>query len=210
MKLENSTMSIATELKDRASYQPSGLLPLTLRVKESFEEFVRLNPDLVVEQNSNGEIIIMAPTGGESSDRNAELTFQLRAWAKRHGGVSFDSSVVFCLPDGSKRSPDASWIASERWLALSLEDRKKFPPISPDFVVELRSESDTLKELQAKMQVYMDNGIRLGWLIDPFNCHIHVYQPGKQTELLESPESVSNEVVLPLFRLDLKPIWKNG
>lgn len=202
-------MSIAADREDQAPYQPSGVLPLTLRVNESFEEFVRLNPDLIVEQKSNGELLIMSPTGGESSNRNAELTFQLRAWAKRQGGVTFDSSVVFCLPDGSKRSPDASWITSERWLAMPLEDRKKFPPLSPDFVIELRSESDTLKELQEKMQYYMDNGIRLGWLIDPFQCRVHVYQLGKPIELLESPESVSNEAILPEFVLDLKPIWKN-
>jgi len=116
--------------------------------------------------------------------------------------------VIFCLPDGSKRSPDASWISSERWLALPQEDRKKFPPITPDFVIELRSESDRLKELEEKMQYYMDNGVRLGWLIEPLRCRLHVYQPGKPVEILESPESVSNEQILPQFTLDLKPIWK--
>jgi len=126
-------MSIVTCREDEASDQPVGDLPLTLRLNETFEEFVKLNPDLVVEQNSNGEIVIMSPTGGESSERHAELTFQLRAWSKQFGGVTFDSSVIFCLPDGSKRSPDASWISSERWIALPLEDRKKYPPISPDF-----------------------------------------------------------------------------
>jgi Uma2 family endonuclease len=101
-------MSVVTYREDEASDQPVGDLPLTLRLNESFEEFVTLNPDLVVEQNANGEIVIMSPTGGESSERNAELTFQLRAWSKQFGGVTFDSSVIFCLPDGSKRSPDAS------------------------------------------------------------------------------------------------------
>jgi Uma2 family endonuclease len=170
-------MSVVTYREDEASDQPVGDLPLTLRLNESFEEFVTLNPDLVVEQNANGEIVIMSPTGGESSERNAELTFQLRAWSKQFGGVTFDSSVIFCLPDGSKRSPDASWISSERWLALPLEDRKKYPPITPDFVIELRSESDRLKDLQEKMQYYMDNGVRLGWLIDPLTYRVHMVHP---------------------------------
>jgi|LakMenE01Jun11ns_1017448.scaffolds.fasta_scaffold9936990_1 Uma2 family endonuclease len=201
-------MSVVTYREDEASDQPVGDLPLTLRLNESFEEFVTLNPDLVVEQNANGEIVIMSPTGGESSERNAELTFQLRAWSKQFGGVTFDSSVIFCLPDGSKRSPDASWISSERWLALPLEDRKKYPPITPDFVIELRSESDRLKDLQEKMQYYMDNGVRLGWLIDRLTNRVHMYQQGIPVEILESPESVSNQELLPEFTLDLMPIWK--
>jgi Uma2 family endonuclease len=201
-------MSVVTYREDEASDQPVGDLPLTLRLNESFEEFVTLNPDLVVEQNANGEIVIMSPTGGESSERNAELTFQLRAWSKQFGGVTFDSSVIFCLPDGSKRSPDASWISSERWLALPLEDRKKYPPITPDFVIELRSESDRLKDLQEKMRFYMDNGVRLGWLIDRLTNRVHMYQQGIPVEILESPESVSNQELLPEFTLDLMPIWK--
>jgi Uma2 family endonuclease len=201
-------MSVVTYREDEASDQPVGDLPLTLRLNESFEEFVTLNPDLVVEQNANGEIVIMSPTGGESSERNAELTFQLRAWSKQFGGVTFDSSVIFCLPDGSKRSPDASWISSERWLALPLEDRKKYPPITPDFVIELRSESDRLKDLQEKMQYYMDNGVRLGWLFDRLTNRVHMYQQGIPVEILESPESVSNQELLPEFTLDLMPISK--
>jgi Uma2 family endonuclease len=163
---------------------------------------------LVVEQNSNGEIVIMSPTGGESSERNAELIFQLRGWAKQFGGATFDSSVIFCLPDGSKRSPDASWISAERWMSLSQEDRRKFPPMVPDFVIELRSQSDRLKQLQAKMQSYVDNGVRLGWLIDPQASQVHVYQPGRAIETLEAPETISNIQILPEFLLDLKPIWK--
>ena len=200
-------MSLAIDKEDQIS-PPFSTLPVTLRVKESFEEFVQLNPDLVVEQNANGEIVIMSPTGGDTSDLNAELTFQLRAWSKQFGGTTFDSSIIFCLPDSSKRSPDASWISSERWSALSPEDRKSFPPISPDFVIELRSATDTLRELQVKMQNYMKNGIRLGWLIDPSKCQVHIYQPDKPVEVLTSPDSVSNEETLPGFVLDLKPIWK--
>lgn len=200
-------MSHSNVHEDQAPYQSAFDFPLTLRVNDSFEEFVRLNPDLVVEQNSNGEIVIMSPTGGESSERNAELIFQLRGWAKQFGGATFDSSVIFCLPDGSKRSPDASWISSERWMSLSPEDRRKFPPMVPDFVIELRSHSDRLKQLQAKMQSYIDNGVRLGWLIDPQKSQVHMYQPGKTIEILEAPETVSNAQILPEFLLDLKPIW---
>lgn len=194
--------------EDLAPYDPWGVLPLRLRINDSFEEFVRLNPDLTVEQNSNGEIVIMSPTGGESSLRNAEITFQLRAWSNQFEGVTFDSSVIFCLPDGSKRSPDASWISSERWFALSHDDRKKYPPITPDFVIELRSESDRLQDLEAKMGCYRDNGVRLGWLIDPLLCRVHVYEPGKPVEIIAAPESLSNEQILPEFKLDLRPIWK--
>ncbi len=200
-------MSLAPNREDQGQHM-SGIWPLTLRVQESFEEFVRQNPGLNVEQNSGGEILIMSPTGGETSHRNSELNFQLRAWSRQHGGYTFDSSVIFCLSDGSKRSPDASWIESDRWLALSVEDRKKFPPICPTFVIELRSESDSLKELQSKMQCYLDNGIQLGWLIDPIKCCVHVYQPGQPIEVLQSPRAISDERVLPGFVLDLEPIWK--
>lgn len=189
-------MSQSTVHEDQAPYHSAFDFPLTLRVNDSFEEFVRLNPDLVVEQNSNGEIVIMSPTGGESSERNAELIFQLRGWAKQFGGPTFDSSVIFCLPDGSKRSPDASWISSERWMSLSQEDRRKFPPMVPDFVIELRSYSDRLKQLQAKMQFYIDNGVRLGWLIDPQIFRVHIYQPGRAIEILEASET-SSKVISP-------------
>ncbi len=201
-------MSHSRVHEDQAPYQSAFDLPLTLRVNDSFEEFVRLNPDLGVEQNSNGEIVILSPPGGESSNLNSEITFQLRGWAKRFGGTTFDSSVIFCLPDGSKRSPDASWISSERWMSLSQEDRRKFPPMVPDFVIELRSYSDRLKQLQTKMQSYIDNGVRLGWLIDPQTSRVHIYQPSKTIEILESPETVSHAQILPAFSLDLKPIWK--
>lgn len=201
-------MSNPPDEDERTLQQVSDIWPLTLHLQETFEEFVRQNPNLHAEQNASGEILIMSPTGGESSNRNSEINFQLRAWSRRCGGYTFDSSVIFCLPDGSKRSPDASWITSERWLALTSEDRKKFPPISPDFVIELRSESDTLKELQAKMLAYLDNGIRLGWLVDPLKNCIHVYEAGKPVQVIESPESLSHRLILPGFVLDLKPIWK--
>ena len=201
-------MSHSMVHEDQTPYHSAFDFPLTLRVNDSFEEFVRLNPDLIVEQNSNGEIVILSPPGGEASNLNSEISFQLRGWAKQFGGATFDSSVIFCLPDGSKRSPDASWISSERWMSLSQEDRRKFPPMVPDFVLELRSYSDRLKQLQTKMQSYIDNGVRLGWLIDPQTSRVHIYQPGQAIEILESPETVSHAQILPAFSLDLKPIWK--
>ena len=147
-------MGMLTEEKSQF-YDMSGVEWARVRLRESFDEIAALNPDLRIEQESNGEFVFMSPTGGESSSRNMEIAWQLMSWTKRYGGVCFDSSVIFCLPDGSKRSPDASWIATDRWNALSLVDRKKFPPIAPDFVVELRSESDRLATLQDKMVSYV-------------------------------------------------------
>ena len=149
----------------------------------------------------------MPPTGGEGSDRNSEIGFQVRSWAKAHGGRCFESNVAFRLPNGAKRSPDASWIAIERWKTLSTKQRKGYPPICPDFVVELRSETDRLVVLQEKMDEYIENGVRLGWLIDPLLKQVQIYRPGQQIELLQQPDSISGETVLPGFVLDLRPIW---
>ncbi len=183
------------------------LPPTAFRVAESFEEFVALNPDLMVEQNANGEIVIMSPAGSESAKRNVELSYQLQRWSKGHGGATFDSSVLFTLPDGSKRGPDASWIAIERWEALSKEDREAFAPICPDFVIELRSRTDRMKILKQKMTDYITNGVRLGWLIDPYQREVFIYRPNHETEPLAEPVSLSGEEVLPGFLLDLSPIW---
>jgi len=177
---------------------------------ESLEEVVSLNPELRIEQKTNGEIVLISPTGAESSDRNSEISFQLRLWSKSYGGRCFDSSVLFSLPDESKRSPDASWISIERWDTLSKEDRKKFSPICPDLVIELRSESDRLIELQEKMQCYLDNGIRLGWLIDPLLKRVHVFCPGQPSEIQIAPDSISGEPALPGFVLDLRTIWMDS
>ncbi|MDZ4850743.1 MAG: Uma2 family endonuclease [Pirellulaceae bacterium] len=179
-----------------------------VRLNESFEELSALNPDLRVEQESNGEFVFMSPTGGESSSRNMEIAWQLMNWTKRYGGVCFDSSVIFCLPDGSNRSPDASWIAADRWIALASEDRKKFPPIAPDFVIELRSETDRLSALQDKMTSYIKNGVRLGWLIDPMMKQVHIYRPNSSPDFLTNPETVSAQDVLPGFVLDLRSIFQ--
>jgi Uma2 family endonuclease len=146
----------------------------------------------------------MAPAGGASSARNLELSRQLANWAQRDGtGVAFDSSVGFILPNGAMRSPDAAWVRRERWDALSQDQREKFPPLCPDFVVEVRSSSDRLSTLQRRVRELVRNGAQLGWLIDPRRRSVHVYQAGEAVQTLLAPISVSAEPLLPGFILDL-------
>ncbi|MEW6498172.1 MAG: Uma2 family endonuclease, partial [Cyanobacteriota bacterium] len=164
-----------------------------------------------LELTAQGELIIMPPTGGESGIRNADLTTDLSLWNRQTRlGKVFDSSTEFRLPNGAKRSPDVSWVKLERWNALSPEDRKRFPPLCPDFVIELRSETDSLKDLRAKMQEYQANGARLGWLIDPQTPLIEIYRPSTDVETInfsfDAPPTLSGEDVLPEFVLDLIPI----
>ncbi len=191
----------------REEHESYWMLPMTFRVTESFEEFVALNPDLRVEQNRNGEIVIVSPVGSEGSNREIEISYQLQSWSRTNHGKAFSSSVHFTLPDGSKRGPDASWIAMERWEALSKEDREAFAPICHDFVIELRSRSDRLAELQQKMGDYVANGVRLGWLIDPYARQVYIYRQNREMECLAEPSSLKGEGVLPGFALDLSPIW---
>jgi Uma2 family endonuclease len=183
---------------------------LELQIDLTDEQFFQLcqnNRDLRFERTAQGELIIMPPTGGETSDRNADLTYQLRRWSRQNNlGKSFDSSGGFKLPNGADRSPDASWLKMERWEALTPEARTKFLPLCPDFVVELRSASDALASTQAKMQEYIDNGARLGWLIDPKRKVVEIYRPNQAVEVLQSPKALSGEDVLPDFVLDLLPI----
>lgn len=149
----------------------------------------------------------MAPAGGDASDRNAEIAFQLRRWAKRDGsGRTFDSSGGFRLPNGAVRSPDASWVGNARLATLTDDQRRRFLPLCPDFVVELRSPSDSLPALQDKMREYIDNGARLGWLIDPAGGQVFVYVAGTAPERLDTPAGVSGDPVLPGFRLDMDEI----
>jgi Uma2 family endonuclease len=200
-------MASITSSRSRLVDDIWGVPILSVRLSESFDEVVALNPELRMEQTASGEIVMMNPTGGEGGFRNARLTFQLQLWVEKHGGLAFDSSTLFCLPNGAKRSPDASWIATERWQSLSKEDRKRYPPICPDFVVELRSESDRLADLSAKMKEYVECGICLGWLIDPLLKQVHIYRPGQATEILDAPEHVAADSTLPGFVLDLRKIW---
>jgi Uma2 family endonuclease len=149
------------------------------------------------------------PTGGESGKRNLSISTQLGNWFEAHEelGEAFDSSTGFRLPNGADRSPDASWVSRERWESLTPQQRKGFVPLCPDFVIELRSESDSLSKLQAKMQEYIDNGAKLGWLIDPQNQRVEIYCPGQEVEVLESPLELSGQDILPGFVLNLRRIW---
>ena len=174
---------------------------------DQFYEFCRLNRELRIERTAQGGLVIMAPAGGDSSDKNAEITMQLRLWAKRDGtGRTFDSSGGFLLPNGATRSPDASWVRNDRLAALTAEERAKFLPLCPDCVIELRSPTDGLSALQEKMREYMENGAQLGWLIDPLGSQVFVYRPGAPVECLEAPERVSGDPVLPGCRLELAEI----
>jgi Uma2 family endonuclease len=187
-------------------------LPPTLELTidltdDQFFELCQKNRDYRFERTSDGELIIMPPTGGESSNRNARLTQRLMNWADTNElGIAFDSNGGFKLPNGADRAPDASWIKIERWNALTSEQRQKFLPLCPNFVVELRSPTDSLKTTQEKMQEYIDNGARLGWLIDQKNQRVEIYRQGQDVEILQSPASLSGEDVLPGFVLDLKGI----
>jgi len=167
------------------------------------------NRELRLEKTATGELIVTPPTGSETGNRNLKLSYFLARWIEEEGGdgLAFDSSSGFELPNGANRSPDVSWVRQERWEALTPEQRKGFAPLCPDFVVELRSETDTLKELRAKMQEYMENGAQLGWLIDPKNKRVEIYRSGQAVEVLEHPITLSGEQVLPGFTLTLKRVW---
>lgn len=174
---------------------------------EEFWEFCVRNPDLRLEMTSEGQMIIMMPVGGEGSSRNFLLTGRFYAWTEADGtGIGFDSSGGFRLPNKAKRSPDAAWVKRERWEALTDKQRKKFAPLCPDFVVELRSESDRLNKLQVKMEEYITNGAQLGWLIDPIEKKVHIYRPDAPVEILDHPQEISGEPLLKGFTLKLAGI----
>ncbi|MDJ0582895.1 Uma2 family endonuclease [Crocosphaera sp.] len=198
-----------------APLQPKSLLleipneiALTVTPKQ-FAALAAANRDLRLERTKIGHLIVNPPTGSESGKRNAKIATQLGVWgeANEQLGEYFDSSTGFELPNGANRSPDASWIRKERWDALTPEQRKGFAPLCPDFVLELRSETDSLNDLREKMQEYMENGARLGWLIDPHNKRVEIYRIGQAVEVLENPRTLSGETVLPRFTLTLKRIW---
>ncbi|NES90708.1 Uma2 family endonuclease [Okeania sp. SIO2B9] len=176
---------------------------------EQFFEFCQINRDLRIETNKFGELLIMSPTGSETGNRNLGIAAKLYFWAEKEGtGIAFDSSTGFTLSTGAKKSPDVSWIKLERWNSLSQEQKEKFAPICPDFVVELMSPSDNLKTLQAKMAEYMEEpGVKLGWLIDRKERKVYIYRPGMLTECLENPDTVSGDSVLPGFVLKMSKVW---
>jgi Uma2 family endonuclease len=175
---------------------------------EQFFQLCQANRDLRFERTATGELIIMPPTGGETGNRNGKITQQLFNWTDADGtGIAFDSSTCFKLPNGADRSPDAAWIQLTRWNALTEAEKEKFPPICPDFVIELLSPSDSLKVAQEKMKEYIDNGVRLGFLINRKSRQVMIYRQGKEAEVLESPTTVSGEEVLNGFVLNLAMIW---
>lgn len=184
-------------------------IPKTFTITdEKFLQIIAANKDLRLELSSKGELIVMSPTGGETGGRNQELGGQIWFWNRKNNlGKAFDSSTGFKLPNGATRSPDASWITIERWNALTPEQRKKFLPLCPDFVIELVSETDDVEDTQAKMQEYINNGLRLGWLINPKNKQVEIYRQNQEVEVLQSPPNLSGEDVLPGFILDLQPIF---
>jgi Uma2 family endonuclease len=179
--------------------------PLT---DDQFYDLCRANPDLRIERTAQGELIFMSPTGGETGKRNAKLTARFVIWNESANlGEIFDSSTCFKLPNGAERSPDVAWVEQTRWNALTLEQREKFPPIAPDFVVELMSPSDTLEAAPAKMREYIENGVRLGWLLDRRNRQVEIYRPNQAVEILQAPVRLSGETVLTGFTLDLQGFW---
>ena len=184
--------------------------PLELTLELTDEQFFQLcidNRDLRFERTASGGLIIMPPTGSETGRRNSDLNFQLKAWSRQNNlGVVFDSSTGFKLPDGSDISPDAAWVRRDRWDALTPEQKEKFAPICPDFVVELRSTTDSLEKLRAKMKVYVKNGARLGWLLDRKNRKVEISRQGREVEILDAPATLSGEDVLAGFVLDLSDI----
>lgn len=175
---------------------------------DSFFDFCQLNSHLRIERTATGKLVIMSPAGSETGNRNFKLIQQLANWSDRDGsGIGFDSSAGFVLPNGATRSPDASWITLTRWNTLSAEQKTKFAPICPDFVVELRSPSDNLKILQDKLQEYIDNGASLGWLIDRTTRQVYIYTPDSEVKSLDNPQTISVNPILSGFVLDLAKIW---
>ena len=194
------------------------MLPLVLRARpalrvsdDEFFEFCQQNRDLRIEQTAGGEWIIMVPTGGETGSRNNEVSRQLGNWAREDDtGIAFDSSTGYVLPNGAKRSPDASWVLRSRLATLTPEQKQKFLPLCPDFVIELRSPSDSLTDTQHKMAEFRDNGARLGWLIDAAERRVHVYRPGIETDVLDAPENVPADPEMGGFTLDMAHVWEPG
>jgi Uma2 family endonuclease len=191
------------------------IMPIVLKMQpnivmtdDQFFDFCQVNSDFRIERNHLGDLLIMAPTGAETDGRNFNLIVQLGIWTKQDGtGVGFGSSGGFTLPNGAVRSPDAAWIKKVRWEAIPVEQRKKFAPICPEFVVELRSETDSLKTLQEKMEEYIANGTKLGWLLDRKQRKVFIYRPNQAVKELDNPSILSGEDLLPEFVLDLSQIW---
>lgn len=175
---------------------------------KQFYQLCQVNPNIRIERDAAGKLIVMPPPGGRTGKRNFSLSGQLWAWVEQNSelGVGFDSSTEFNLLNGGDRSPDAAWVKLERWEALTEQEQDGFPPICPDFVIELRSRTDSLRELQDKMNEYLASGLHWGWLIDPQNQRVEVYRQGQSVEVLQSPTTLSREDILPGFVLNLKQV----
>lgn len=201
-------------MAETAVYRDSPALLLHLRPaleldQGQFAALARQNPELRLERTAEGDVLLMAPTGGETGRRNAGVTAQLWMWAMSGGsGVAFDSSTGFILPNGAIRSPDAAWVRGERLRPLSAEQRERFLPLCPDFVIELRSPSDALSATRAKLAEYLANGARLGWLLDLPGRRVEVYRPDIPVTALDAPQALSADPELPGFQLNLAPIWE--
>lgn len=175
---------------------------------EQFEELCHNNNDLKFELSAKGELIIVPPTSPESGWKNTKLTSRTDRWSEENpGGIVFDSSTMFTFPNGAKRSPDVAWMTLEKWNQVSLSERQTFSRVVPDFVIELLSPTDSLIDTQAKMKEYIENGVRLGWLIDPIRRQVHIHRTGGDVEILDDPAVVSGEDVLPAFELDVSELW---
>jgi Uma2 family endonuclease len=187
-------------------------LPHGVRLSaEEFWQLCQMNRDWRFERSAEGDIVIMPPTGGLTGARNIKIAAQLVQWADRDGtGVAFDSSTGFELPNGATRSPDAAWVSRARLQQLADEEKERFLPLCPEFVLELRSRSDKLADLQSKMREYCENGARLGWLIDPVERCVYVFRRSEPVERLEKPERINGDSVLPGFVLELGEIWDPG
>jgi Uma2 family endonuclease len=184
------------------------LNPIVRFTDDQFYQLCRENPDVKFERNAKGELLVMSPTGGETGRSNFEIGIDFGVWNRQNKlGVCFDSSTCFKLPNGANRSPDVAWIKKERWDNLTLEEKTKFPPIAPDFVLELMSPTDSLQETQNKMQEYMENGVKLGWLINPKTQQVEIYRLGKPVEILAEPLELSGEDILPGFILNMAIVW---
>lgn len=179
---------------------------------EQFDLLADIEQLARMELTKDGELIIMSPTGGEAGRKNSRLIQQIANWTDQDGtGEVFDSSTIFVLPNGARRSPDVSWVKLNRWNSLTQKQKEGFPPLAPNFVMELVSPSDIknqrYEDLQDKMQEYLDNGVQLGWLIEPVAKTVEIYRIGRQVEVLNNPQTVSGENVLLGFVLDLSKIF---
>lgn len=202
-----TSLQIPSKAKPLAVNFPDALPRMTMTTAQ-FYEFCAVNPELRIERTAEGEVIVMPPAFSDTGNRNVKISYQVIAWAEANDmGEVFDSSAGFTLPNGATRSPDTSWIPSDRWNALSAEQQESFAPICPDFVIELRSKSDRLAPLQRKMQEYLDNGTKLGLLIDRKQRKVHVYRPGTNPKTLDDPGSVICDPELPGFQLKMRKIW---